>query len=160
MTVYIKNIDAENVKVAWDMFQSLCKEQGTEKFIESDFEKFKNMLCAPDTILKGLIAQSNGQYVGMVLYFFGASPYKAAPFLSFKGMYVDPLSRKNGIAKALMREMHKKATEKECCYIQWNVVKENEGAISYYNHFGFSHDTDPLLEYGETLDSFIIGLNE
>lgn len=137
------------------MFLSLCKEQGTEKFLNGDFSQFENMMCRSDSILKGVLAKSNNKYVGMILYFLGASPYKAAPFLVFKGLYVDPLHRKKGIAVTLMREIHKRAIEERCTSIKWNVLKENKGAVYYYENLGFSSDPDPLLEYTETPDAFI-----
>mgnify|MGYP000160866251 CR=1 FL=1 len=155
----IRAVDATNAYVAWDMFGALCKEQGTEQYISADVERFCHAMCQPDAVLRGLVARDGDEYLGVVFYFFGASPYAASPFLYFMGLYIKPPCRNLGVAKALMRELSLKAVEKKCHYIRWAVVKENRRAISYYEHLGFNSDPDPLLDYTEDLDVFIKSLN-
>ncbi|MBL8639286.1 MAG: GNAT family N-acetyltransferase [Alphaproteobacteria bacterium] len=155
----IIDINTTNVHTAWRMFELLCQEQGTSHYISTDVEKFTHALCLPDAILRGIMAREGGTYLGLVLYYFGASPYSASPFLSFKGLYVDPHHRHSGIGKALMQRLHMIASEKRCSHIQWNVVKENVGAISYYKHLGFDADPDPLLDYMTSLDDFAKALH-
>lgn len=155
----IRAIDATNAHDAWDMFCALCKEQGTERYISADAEKFCHALCLPDAVLRGLVAKDGDEYIGVVFYFLGASPYAASPFLHFMGLYIKPSCRNSGIAKALMKELSVRALERNCQYIRWAVVKENRSAISYYEHFGFHPDSDPLLDYTEDLDVFIKSLN-
>lgn len=154
----IEHIGKKNVRSAWNMFSSLCKEQGTEKFLSADFSQFENQLCSPSSILKGILARCENTYAGLVLYYFGASPYQPAPFLVFTGMYVLPAFRKQGIATTLMNEIHKTATKAACASIRWNVVRDNIEAVSYYAHLGFSSHPDSFLEYIETPDAFLKGI--
>ena len=144
---------------AWEMFLALCKEQGSDIYIKTDAEGFVEAFCGKNPILRGFVAEDNEKIVGSVIYYFGASPYRAAPTVTFKGLYVAPLHRKKGIAKRLMQEVHRVAKEKNCCYVEWQVMADNIEAQKYYSKLGFEIEKDPLLGYVEYTEDFIKKLN-
>jgi len=55
-----------------------------------------------------------------------------------KGLYVDKDHRNQGIGTALMLEVDKWLTETmKCANIYLNVVKDNEGALIFYDKLGY-----------------------
>ena len=65
-----------------------------------------------DFNIKGLIAEKDGEIVGIAHYIFRPSTWEVEDFCYLEDLYVDPKVRGGGIGRALINELEKIATAK------------------------------------------------
>ena len=93
-------------------------------------------LTAPDAKLFGMIAEQDGQPVGMALYFYNFSTFRGRHGIYIEDIYVDPAARGAGIGLQLLQALAKKASAAGCARIEWWVLDWNEPAIRFYEKLG------------------------
>jgi ribosomal protein S18 acetylase RimI-like enzyme len=92
-----------------------------------------------------LVAESNTDVAGFALYFFTYSTWTSVNGLYLEDLYVDPAWRRQGIARALMRELASIAVNAGCRRFQWLVLRSNEPALRFYESLGAEGAQDWLL---------------
>ena len=83
-----------------------------------------------------LLAEIHGKPVGVILYFVVYSTWTSRNGLCIEDLYVAPQSRRQGIGRALMTEVAKRAIEADCRYIQWSALRTNSSALRFYESIG------------------------
>ena len=99
----------------------LTLEQLTEDFSEKLFD------C--------LVAEHNGNIVGMALYYNRYSTWKGKT-IHLEDLIVTNTYRGKGIGKALLDKLVFIAKEKQIKRVEWNVLDWNESAICFYENIG------------------------
>jgi len=89
-----------------------------------------------------LIAESDGELVGFLVYYFVPFTYRAKPNLIIKELYIAGRHRSRGVGKLLMKAVARQAEEADCGMIKWWVAKWNERGIEFYERLGAKIDTD------------------
>jgi len=92
-----------------------------------------------------LVAESSTGIVGLALYFFTYSTWTSVNGLYLEDLYVDPGSRRQGIARALMAELAGIAVNAGCRRFQWVVLRSNGPALRFYESLGAEGAHDWLL---------------
>jgi GNAT superfamily N-acetyltransferase len=82
-----------------------------------------------------LIAEQDGNAVGLALYFFIYSTWTSREGLYLEDLYVRPECRKQGIARELMRELARVAQQNGCGRMIWLVLRGNP-AVKFYRRLG------------------------
>lgn len=103
-----------------------------------------------------LIAEWQGKPVAFALYFFTFSTFEGKPALYLEDLFVQPLSRGNGIGKALLKRLAKTALQHDCSRMDWAVLDWNQPAIDFYQSIG-AHAEDQWTTFrldGENLQLF------
>ena len=83
-----------------------------------------------------LIAESDGEIVGVLLYFFVYSTWTSRTSSYIEDLYVRPDHRRKGIARALMSAAARVALDAGCRYVQWAVLQNNSPAREFYESLG------------------------
>ncbi|KAK3399594.1 acyl-CoA N-acyltransferase [Sordaria brevicollis] len=79
-----------------------------------------------------LESPSTGEVVGMALYFYNYSTWRARPGIFLEDLYVKQSERKKGYGRRLLVQLAKEVEAMEGGRLEWNVLKWNEPSIRFY----------------------------
>ncbi|MBT8486732.1 MAG: GNAT family N-acetyltransferase [Phycisphaerales bacterium] len=83
--------------------------------------------------------EENREPVGIAVCFRGFSTFSARPILNIHDLMVMPSARKQGVARALLRAVEKRARELGCCKVTLESHEHNTAANRLYESEGFDH---------------------
>jgi GNAT superfamily N-acetyltransferase len=118
----------------------------------AEFEKYANDFAITEEVLREqgfrrsppdfqcLIAESGGELVGFLVYYFVPFTYRAKPNLIIKELYIGGGHRSRGVGKLLMKAVAKEAEQAGCGMIKWYVAKWNERGVQFYQRLGATID--------------------
>jgi GNAT superfamily N-acetyltransferase len=89
----------------------------------------------PDALV--LLAMQDGEAAGLLNAFEGFSTFAAAPLLNVHDVYVRPMLRGKGIARALFECAERAARRRGCCKMTLEVLSGNLPARRLYHALGF-----------------------
>jgi GNAT superfamily N-acetyltransferase len=115
----------------------------------AEYEKLSHEVVATEvklteTLFSGtpaaevLIAEREGNPVGMALFFSNYSTFLAQPGIHLEDLYVQPDQRGSGVGKALITCLAQLAVERNCGRLEWMVLDWNEPARQFYRALGAS----------------------
>ncbi|MEL6778119.1 MAG: GNAT family N-acetyltransferase [Cyanobacteria bacterium J06597_16] len=85
---------------------------------------------------EALVAEVEGEAVGVALYFYNFSTFLMKPGIYLEDLFVLPDYRKQGIATALLKELASRAVNQGCGRLEWSVLDWNVDAIAVYKKRG------------------------
>lgn len=83
-----------------------------------------------------LVAESNGLYVGYIVWMKQYSTWDAKEYLYMDCLYLDDKWRGYGIGEALVNEMKEYGRSQSIDLVQWQTPDFNVRAIKFYNRIG------------------------
>lgn len=83
-----------------------------------------------------LLENEQGVTVGMALYFYNYSTWRAKPGIYLEDLFVQPSERGKGYGKQLLVELAKEVVAMEGGRLEWSVLKWNEPSIKFYESIG------------------------
>ena len=86
-----------------------------------------------DFNMYGLIAELDGQIVGLAHYIFRPSTWDVEDFCYLEDLFVDPKVRGTGVGRALINELEKIAIAKGSKRLYWTTATDNEVARKLYD---------------------------
>jgi GNAT superfamily N-acetyltransferase len=110
-------------------------QRGEDDFCASPSTLFQDGFCSNPRVYC-LVAESDGEIVGALLYFFVYSTWTSRTGSYIEDLYVLPDYRRKGIARALMSTAATLALEAGCRYMQWTVLRTNSPAREFYESLG------------------------
>lgn len=88
-----------------------------------------------------LVAESEGELVGLAHYLFHRSTTRLEPVCYLQDLFADPSRRKQGIGKALIRSVYEQAALSGANRVYWQTQASNEPGRALYDqvaeHRGF-----------------------
>jgi GNAT superfamily N-acetyltransferase len=93
-------------------------------------------LFGPRPFAEALIAEWDGEAVGLALFFHTFSTFRGQAGLYLEDLFVRPSQRGRGIGKALLSSLAKLAVDRGCGRLEWSVLNWNEPAIGFYQAMG------------------------
>ena len=87
-----------------------------------------------------LVADDDGEIVGMALSYFRYSTWKGKR-LYLEDLVVTESARGRGVGRALLEATIELARQSECSGLMWQVLDWNEPAIQFYQKFGVRMET-------------------
>lgn len=113
----------------------------------AEFEQLSHQVVStPDSIrdslfgesanVEAIVAEIDQQPVGFALFFHNYSTFLGRSGLYLEDVYVRPEYRKQGIGKALLRELAGIAAKRGCGRFEWAVLDWNDNAIEFYEGLG------------------------
>ena len=85
---------------------------------------------------EAVIAESDGNAVGMALFFQNFSTWTGWRGLYLEDLYVTPIARGHGVGASLLRHLAALAVARGCTRFEWSVLDWNEKAIRFYRSMG------------------------
>lgn len=83
-----------------------------------------------------LVAEEEGEVVGIALYFYNMSTFKCRKGIYLEDLFVLPERRKEGIGTALLKALCKIAKEENCGRFEWSCLDWNEPSLKFYRSLG------------------------
>jgi GNAT superfamily N-acetyltransferase len=83
-----------------------------------------------------LVAERDGAIVGIAIYFFFPTSFRARPGLYLEDIVVSNAARGDGVGRALMAELARVAESRGCGRMEWAVLDWNERALDFYHRLG------------------------
>lgn len=74
--------------------------------------------------------------VGMALYFYNYSTWRACPGIYLEDLFVAPSHRGKGYGKALLVQLAREVVQMKGGRLEWSVLKWNEPSIKFYESIG------------------------
>ena len=125
-----KQVEYKNGVV--DTWYMIKLEQQNEKLSDEQLELTWQRIHS-DFNIKGLIAEKDGQVVGIAHYIFRPSTWEVEDFCYLEDLYVDPKVRGGGVGRALISELEKIATQAGSKRLYWTTAPDNEVARKLYD---------------------------
>jgi len=85
-----------------------------------------------------LFAYADDKPAGLANCFEGFSTFACAPLLNIHDLVVLPAFRRQGVGRALLAASEEIARERGCCKLTLEVLSNNHGAQTLYQHAGFA----------------------
>ena len=101
--------------------------------IETDIH---NALFGPTPCAHAILADVGNQSVGLALFYYTFSTFKARSNIFLEDLYVEPEHRGSGIGLALIRALARRAVTEDCPRIEWRVLDWNKPSIDFYERLG------------------------
>lgn len=92
--------------------------------------------------VQAIVAMAENRYVGYALYFPVFKSFRGEPSIFLEDLYVTPDLRGNGLGFVMLREVAKYAQEQGFSRLDWQALKWNETAISFYKNLGAEADDE------------------
>jgi len=83
-----------------------------------------------------VVAEVRGDLVGLALFYYTFSTFKARTNIFLEDLFVEPAHRGTGIGLALMRHLAQRAIAANCRRIEWRVLNWNQPSIDFYQRLG------------------------
>jgi len=99
-------------------------------------EDFRKHLFGPRPHAEALIAEVDGQPVGLALFFPTFSTFRGQPGMHLEDVFVQPAHQGKGIGKALLKSLARIARDRGYGRIEWAVLDWNAPAIAFYQSLG------------------------
>lgn len=93
-------------------------------------------LFGPKPAAEALIAEQDGEAVGLALFFHNFSTWTGRRGLYLEDLYVQPQARGAGVGKALLKRLAEIAVARGCARFEWAVLDWNQPAIDFYQAMG------------------------
>jgi GNAT superfamily N-acetyltransferase len=131
----VRNAAESDADLVARLVRELARYEKLEHEANASSQDFARALADP----KGpcaLIAEWNGEAVGLALYFFNFSTFVGRRGIYLEDLFVKEGMRGKGIGKALLAALARIAIEKECGRMEWAVLDWNKPAIDFYRSLG------------------------
>ena len=86
-----------------------------------------------DFNINGLVAELDGQVVGLAHYIFRPSTWAENDFCYLEDLFTDPAVRGKGVGRALIKELEKIALDRGAKRLYWTTAPDNETARKLYD---------------------------
>ncbi len=143
MTVTIRNAAPADVPRILRFVRELADfERASDKVVATE-ALLADALFADQPAAYAVIAEIDGEAVGMALYFFNFSTWTGWRGLYLEDLYVTPAARGAGVGGALLTHLAGIAVDRGCTRFEWAVLDWNENAIRFY----LSNGAEPMHEW-------------
>ncbi len=93
-------------------------------------------LFGPTPRAHAILADVAGQSIGLALFYYTFSTFKAGTNIFLEDLFVEPEHRGAGIGLALIRALAQRAVAENCPRIEWRVLDWNQPSIDFYERLG------------------------
>jgi GNAT superfamily N-acetyltransferase len=131
----------------------------------AEYEKLTHVVVATEAGLRAslfgsrpaaevVIAYAGDEPAGFAVFFPSFSTFLGKPGLYLEDLFVEPLWRRRGLGRKLLRYVAGVADARSCGRLEWSVLDWNEPSIQFYRSIG----AEPLQDWtifrltGEALD--------
>jgi GNAT superfamily N-acetyltransferase len=93
-------------------------------------------LFGPKPMAEVLIGEVDGLPCGFALFFHNFSTFEGRPGIYLEDLFVRAPARGHGLGKALLAELARLATARDCVRLEWAVLDWNAPSIAFYQKLG------------------------
>lgn len=144
-TYTIRDANAHDAGAMHALITELAAYEREPDAVRLTVEQLREDGWGPDPAFSCFVAEENGKVQAMALYHFAYSTWNGRA-LYLEDLIVTEAARGSGVGKALMQELSKRALEKGCVQMRWQVLDWNTPALAFYRAIGA--DLDATWENG------------
>lgn len=118
------------------LIRELARYEQLEHEVTMTADDIRSTLFGERPVAEALLAEVDGQAVGLALFFSSYSTFLGRPGIYLEDLFVKPEHRGSGLGKALLREIARIAVRRGCGRLEWAVLNWNRPAIDFYEKLG------------------------
>ena len=103
-------------------------------------ETWSRLCDTQNTQVNGLVAEINGEFMGIVHYILHPTTGSIQPVCYMQDVYVDPAHRRKGVGKRLVNEVTEIGKREKWTRMYWLTQFGNAEAKAMYENFGVKLD--------------------
>jgi GNAT superfamily N-acetyltransferase len=104
--------------------------------VQATHEDLERALFGPRPVAECVLAEVDGEAVGLALFFTNFSTWTGKPGLYLEDLFVRPQARGAGLGKALLVHLASIAVARGYGRFEWSVLDWNTPAIGFYTALG------------------------
>lgn len=131
MSVIIRTATHNDLPFIHNLVRELAIYEKEENEFTATLSMYENDF--KENVFQSIVADVNGEIVGMVLYYLTYSTWKGK-MMYLEDFVVNEKFRGKGIGKLLYDAFIEEAKTKSCMLAKWQVLDWNEPAIQFYKH--------------------------
>jgi GNAT superfamily N-acetyltransferase len=132
MTLAIRPAVAGDVATILALVRELALYERAPDSVVATPELLHHALFGDAPAAEALIAEIDGNAVGMAIFFPNFSTWTGRAGLYLEDLYVTPQARRDGVGSALLRHLAGIAVARGCGRFEWAVLDWNRPAIEFY----------------------------
>ncbi|MEW4569886.1 GNAT family N-acetyltransferase [Tautonia sp. JC769] len=136
MTATIRPASPDDCETIVQLIRELADYEQLLDHARATPDDVRRGLFGPRPFAEALIAEWDGEPVGLALFFHTFSTFRGQAGLYLEDLFVRPSQRGRGIGKALLSSLAKLAVDRGCGRLEWSVLNWNEPAIGFYQAMG------------------------
>ena len=136
MTVTIRFARPDDVPTIMGFVRELATFEKTPEAVVSTEPLMHAALFGADPAAEVLIAEADGERVGMAVFFHTFSTWTGRRGIWLDDLYVTPAARGAGAGSALLRHLAGVAVDRGCARFEWWVLDWNTPAVELYRRIG------------------------
>ncbi|WP_349365757.1 MAG: GNAT family N-acetyltransferase [Nitratireductor rhodophyticola] len=144
--------DAETIHRA---ITDLAVYVGEQEHAVAQVEDFRRFGFGPDAAFSCLIAEANGAFAGLSLFFPVFSTWLGKPGVYVQDLYVSPEARGRGAGEALLAATAAWSQQRGGVYLRLSVYADNHNAKAFYARLGigWNENEHAHAAYGATFEA-------
>ncbi len=132
----IREIEEKDLSKILSLIQAKADFDGCLASLKLSEEEVRGAFFSSDPKAKAIVAESEGEVVGIAPYYSIFSTFIARPGIWLDDLFVYEQHRKSGAGKELMKGLCNIALETGCGRIDWIVADDNENGRGFYESIG------------------------
>lgn len=137
--ITIRTAVAADAAVIHAMIRSLAEGLGMADQVSSSPQDLLQHGFGERPAFMALIAEQQGQPLGLSLYFFTFSSWAGKRGVYLQDIFVDPRARGTGLGHQLLAETARQAAQQGAEFMRLAVDKDNQAARDFYRNAGMIH---------------------
>lgn len=125
-----------DIAVLLDLIRAKAAFDGCLASLRADEQSLRYALFSSRPRAHALVAEINGQIVGVATYYDIYSSFVAKPGIWLDDLYVYEDYRRYGVGKSLMAALCEIAQRNGCARIDWIVARDNKNGRDFYAKLG------------------------
>jgi GNAT superfamily N-acetyltransferase len=136
MNFSIRPATEEDVPLILSFIRQLAEYERISHGVDVTESMLRENLFGRRRYAEVLIGEANAEPVAFAVFFHNFSTFRGKPGLYLEDLFVIPQMRGKGFGRAMLVELGRIATERECARIEWAVLDWNQPAIEFYKTLG------------------------
>jgi GNAT superfamily N-acetyltransferase len=120
----------------WEMLNGLALYERLTEYVSGTREDLGRHLFGTPPIVECLVAERGAELVGYALFYPTYSSFRTRAILWLEDLFVERSARGSGAGRQLLAAVARRALERGCARLDWNVLDWNEPSIQFYEHVG------------------------
>ena len=140
MGFIIRDAVPEDGRTAFELIKQFAAHDEMEEYMTITFEQFFEAAFGDEPRFKILVAEENGQPVGVATYFDRFHIWFGEELIEIDDLFVRPSYRGHGIGNKLLEAIGKMAKDRGV-HVRWGIERENFSTIAFYKRKGVEYHT-------------------
>lgn len=134
--ILIRYANKKDIPAIMELIHLKAEFDGCPESVEATPQKLEIDLFGETPLAFVLLAEVNGDTIGLATYHFIYSTFLAKSGIWLDDLYVKAEYRSHRVGQVLMLRLRQIAKEKGCGRIDWTVAVSNERGINFYERIG------------------------